>query len=347
MYQLEDTSYFYLLAILPVLLVLFLLVQLWKKKAQRKFATSEALKVLAPAKSNLKSVVKLAVVFLAITLWVMALVNPKIGTKTEQVKREGIDIVFALDVSKSMLAEDVAPNRLEKSKQLVSQIVNNLSGDRVGVIGYAASAFPQVPITTDYAAVRMFLNAMNTDMVSSQGTAIAEAITMATSFFIPEDETNKVIVIISDGEDHQGNIDSAVSEAVTKGIRIVTIGVGTPSGGPIPLKRNGVLKSYMRDGSGERVITRMDDSVLTSLAEGANGVYIPGNVTSQVVEEIKEYVNTLDKTEFEAIQFADFKSYYQWFLAVAILLLFLDIFLLERKTKWIQHLDLFNEKKSE
>lgn len=347
MYQLEETFYFYLLAIIPLLLVAFLWLRWWKKRAQNQFASAEALKILAPTKSKSKPALKLLLVCLGIALWVIALVNPKIGTTTEQVKREGIDIVFALDVSKSMLAEDIAPNRLEKSKQLVSQLLNHLSGDRVGVIGYAGSAFPQVPITTDYAAVRMFLNAMNTDMVSSQGTAIAEAITMATSFFREEDQTNKVIVIISDGEDHQGDIEAAVAEVQAKGIKIITVGVGTSGGGPIPIKRNGVLESYLRDQNGERVITRMDDAILTAMAEQTGGVYIPGQVTAQVVEAIQEYVNTLDKTEFEAVQFADFKSYFQWFLAGSLLLLFLDIFLLERKTKWIERLDLFNEKKSE
>lgn len=347
MYQLEETFYFYLLASIPILLVAFLWLQWWKKRAQNQFASAEALKILAPAKSKSKPVLKLLMVCLAIALWVIALVNPRIGTTTEQVKREGIDIVFALDVSKSMLAEDIAPNRLEKSKQLVSQLLNQLAGDRVGVVGYAGSAFPQVPITTDYAAVRMFLNAMNTDMVSSQGTAIAEAITMATSFFREEDQTNKVIVIISDGEDHQGNIEAAVAAVQEKGIKIITVGVGTPAGAPIPIKRNGVLDYYQRDQNGERVITRMDDTILTAMAEQTGGIYIAGQVTSQVVENIQEYINTLDKTEFESVQYADFKSYFQWFLAGSLLFLFLDIFLLERKTKWIERLDLFNEKKSE
>lgn len=344
MYQLEAAYYFYLLGIIPIVLLAFFLLYFWKRKTQKQFAEQVAMLKLSPAYSNFKSVTKFLVFIVALILLIIAIVNPRIGTQKEEVKREGVDVVFALDVSKSMLAEDIAPNRLEKSKQLVSQLLNALGGDRVGIIGYAGAAFPQLPITTDYNAARMFLNSMNTDIVSSQGTAISEAIELSKSYYDEENQTSRVLIIISDGEDHQGNIETAINEASELGIKVITIGIGSPSGGPIPIKRNGILQEYFRDSNGERVITKMDDEVLKQIAQSTGGLFLYGDSTSEVVKEVKEYLNKLDKEEFETMQFSAFKSQYQWFLAGALLLLFLDIFLLERKTFWLEKLNLFNEK---
>ena len=181
---LEEHIYFWLLAIVPVLLLLLIAALIWKKRKQSQFADKDLLKKLSPNQSVFKTILKIVVLCLAIACLTIALVNPKIGTKLETVKREGVDVVFAIDVSKSMLAEDVAPNRLEKSQQLVTQIINSLASDRVGIIAYAGSAFPQLPITTDYASAKMFLQNMNTDMLSSQGTAINEAIQLAKTYYL-------------------------------------------------------------------------------------------------------------------------------------------------------------------
>jgi len=283
------------------------------------------------------------VLSLAFASLAIALVNPKIGTKLETVKREGVDIVFAIDVSKSMLAEDIAPNRLEKAKQLVTQIINNLASDRVGIIAYAGKAFPQLPITTDYAAAKMFLQNMNTDMLSSQGTAINEAIKLAKTYYDDEEQTNRVLIIISDGEDHSDEAASVAEEANEEGIRIFTIGVGDVKGGPIPEKRNGIVLNYKKNNNGETVITRLNEEILKSIASKANGVYINGKNTNELVDQIGEILNKMDKKEFESKQYADFKDQFQWFLGFALFFLFLDIFLLERKTGWLKRLNLFNE----
>lgn len=346
MYILEETVYFYLLFAIPVIVLVFLLLLFWKKSVQQRFAHKEALKSLSPSRSVSKPLVKLLLLCVTIASLSLALVNPKIGTKVETVKREGVDVVFAIDVSKSMDAEDIAPNRMEKSKQVVSQILGGLGGDRVGIIGYAGSAFPQVPITTDFSSVRMFLQAMNTDMVSSQGTAIAQAISMATTFFDDEEQTSRILFIISDGEDHEGNVTPAIDEAVKNGIKIYTIGMGTPGGGPIPIKRNGILQEYKRDRNNERVVTRLDETMLKEIARRGNGEYMLGNNTTQVVERVRNILNESDKKEFEAKQFADFKDQFQWFVALGIFLLLIDILILERKTSWLTRLNLFNEKEN-
>ncbi len=343
MYQLEEKIWFWVLVAIPVIWLIYTVLHVWKKRMQRKFADAKLLKRLSPNQSVFKTILKLGVVSLAIAAIAVAMVNPKIGSKLETVKREGVDIVFAVDVSKSMLAEDIAPNRLEKSKQLVTQIINNLASDRVGIIAYAGKAFPQLPITTDYSAAKMFLQSMNTDMMSSQGTAINEAIELAKTYYDDEEQTNRVLIIISDGEDHSEVSASVAEEASEEGIRIFTIGVGDAKGGPIPIKRNGVVLNYKKDNKGETVITKLNEKTLMDIAEEANGVYINGKNTNEVVESIRDILNNMDKKEFEAKQFADFQDQFQWFLGFAILLLFIDVFLLERKTAWLKKLNLFNE----
>ncbi len=341
--QLEEKIWFWLLLIIPIIIAFFIVLQLWKRYVQNKFISKQMLKKLSPNKSLFKPILKLFVLCLAFVCLIIALVNPKIGTKLETVKREGVDIVFAIDVSKSMLAEDIAPNRLEKAKQLVTQIINNLASDRIGIIAYAAKAFPQLPITTDYAAAKMFLHSMNTDMLSSQGTAIDQAIQLARTYYDDDEQTNRVLIIISDGEDHSDFASDVAEEASYEGIRIFTIGVGTINGGPIPIKRNGIVLNYKKDSQGETVITRLNEETLKDIAAKANGVYINGSNTKQVVEEIRDILNKMDKKEFEAKQFAEFKDQFQWFLALGLFFFFLDIFLLERKTAWLNRLNLFNE----
>ncbi|MFC4722693.1 VWA domain-containing protein [Geojedonia litorea] len=343
MFQLEEKIWFWVLAVIPFIIIVFLVLQLWKYRVQKRFANKEALKRLSPNQSTLKSVLKIVVLSLAFACLSIALVNPKIGTKLETVRSQGVDIVFAVDVSKSMLAEDVAPNRLEKSKQLVTQIINNLISDRVGIIAYAGKAFPQLPITTDYSSAKMFLQSMNTDMLSSQGTAIDEAIKLGMTYFDDEEQTNRILIIISDGEDHGDLASSLAEDAGDQGIRIFTIGVGDLKGGPIPIKRNGIVLNYKKDNDGETVITRLNEETLKNIANKANGAYINGKNTSNVVDEIKDILSQMDKKEFEAKQFADFKDQFQWFLAFGIFFLFIDIFFLERKTGWLKRLNLFNE----
>ena len=345
MFELESPIYFYLLALLPIIVALFLFNLFLKRKRQAVFADLELFNQLAPEKSSFKPALKLGVLLLALACIIIALVNPKMGTKMETVKRQGIDIVFAVDISKSMLAEDVAPNRLEKTKQIVSQIINQLGNDRVGIVGYAGSAYPVLPMTTDYSIAKMYLQSMNTNMVSSQGTAFSDAIQLAVDFFDVKD-TSKLIVLISDGEDHGDGVEDAVELAKEKGVRIITIGVGTEKGGPIPLRDDkGTIASYKKDQEGQTVITKLYPEVLKKIADNTKSKYIVGATTKDVVEEIKKSLDKIEKSEFESQQIADFESQYQWFLALGFLLLLVDVFLLEKKTAWVQKLNLFNEKK--
>lgn len=342
--ELDESKYLYLLFILPVVAVFFLFNLYWKRKKQREFGDLEIIKRLSPERSVFKPFLKLVVLLLALTALILGLVNPKIGTKVETVKREGIDIVFALDVSKSMLSEDVAPSRLDKSKQIVSQIINQLGNDRIGIVAYAGNAFPVLPITTDYSVAKMFLQNVNTDLVSSVGTSLDEAIKTSSTFF-DDTKTSKLLIMISDGEDHSEGAEAAAEEANKLGIKIITIGVGTEKGGTIPLRRNGVIESFKRDNEGNIVTTKLNAKNLEEIGKATKGGYVNGNNTKEVLEYIKSALDKIQKTEFEATQMADFQSQFQWFLGFGFILLFMDIFFLERKTGWVNKLNLFNENK--
>lgn len=342
MWELDNKKYLFLLIVVAILVILFIADIIWKRKRQGLFATSKAMRVLAPNRSKNKTIIKASIYLVALASIVFALVNPKIGTKVVTVKRQGIDIVFTLDVSKSMLAQDMAPDRMAKMKQLVSQIINNLGPDRIGIVGYAGSAFPMLPITTDHYVAKMYLQSMNTDMVSSQGTAFEDAIYVASNYF-DNPQTSKVMILISDGEDHGEEMDGAISIAKQKGIKIITIGVGTENGGPIPIRTaKGV--EYKRDWDNEIVTTKLNPATLKHIADATGGKYFYGSNTQEIVDLIKNELNKIEKTDFESQQIAEFQAQYQWFLGLAFLLIFIDLFILERKTLWMKKLNLFNEK---
>jgi Ca-activated chloride channel family protein len=344
MYQIEEKIWFWLFLIPVVISIIFIINEIWKQRIQKQFFTNRSLNKLSPLKSKHKPRLKLMISLFSIIFMIISLSNPQIGTKIETYKRFGIDIVFAIDVSKSMLAEDIAPNRLEKSKQIVSQIINSLNSDRVGIVAYAGKAFPQLPITTDYSSAKMFLNNMNTDMISSQGTAIDEAIQLSTNYFDNDQNSSKILFIISDGEDHNNNSNDLSKIAASKGITIYTIGVGKLKGAPIPIKKNGIIQNYKRDNNDEIVITKLNEKVLQNISESANGYYINGEITSKVLEEINTILLNTEKKEFESKQFSGFKNQFQLFIIISLILLLLDIIIFNSKTKWITKLNLFNDK---
>lgn len=344
MYKLEAPIYFYFFAVLLLVLFVFVGDVLWKKKKQRHFAEAGLLSKIAPTTSTFKAILKVVIFSLGLSFLILSLVNPKMGTQLKTVKREGVDIVFALDVSKSMLAEDIAPNRLEKSKQIISKVIENLGSDRIGVIVYAGSAYPLLPITTDHASAKMFLQNANPDMVSSQGTAINEALDLAKTYYNNDDQTNKFLIILSDGEDHEAQTVSLAETLTESGVKVFTVGVGTESGQPIPIRKNGRM-TYKKDRKGEVVITQRHAEVLKEIAEKTQGRYIDGNRTEKPVNAIVDVIANAQKHEFETKQFSDYKDQFQWFVALGMFFLLLDVFLHEKKTKWLQKMDLFHEQK--
>ena len=343
MYQLEETTYLYILILLPIIFLVFLYNKYWQKITIKKYFDDATFNFLSPELSSTKSYIKTSLTLLIISILVFGLVNPKIGTELKTVKREGVDIVFAIDVSKSMLAEDIAPNRIFKAKRLVSEIFNKLGSDRVGIIAYASTAIPVLPITNDFSSAKMFLESLNTDMLSSQGTSIVEAIELSKGYFDDENQTNRVLCILSDGEDHEYDENQFISTLSDSGIIILSVGLGSTKGAPIPIKENNIVKSYKKDDKGEVVITKLNDELLKKIATQSSGKYIKGDNTSLVVDEIINELKEMDKKEFESKQFVSFKDQFQWFLGAGLLLFLVNSIIFDKKTKWIEKLNLFNE----
>ena len=343
MYQFDNPYFLYLTLIIPFLMIINFLYMSWRKKIQDSYSDSELLEIISPNRSNFKLNLKLILECLAILLLSIGLANPKIGTELNSINREGVDIVFAIDVSKSMLAEDVAPNRLLRSKRIISEIINSLNSDRVGIVAYAAQAIPQVPLTTDFASVKNFLQIIDTDMLSSQGTSIDSALNLSANFFDQNSETNRVLILLSDGEDHDDIPESLINLIIENNINLISIGVGQDNGSTIPIKVNGRIDSYKKDSNGEVVITKRNSEILNKIASSSGGEYIDGNITEEALENVKVKLDKIDKSEFETSQFVEYKQQFQIFILLALLFIIVDIFIFQTKTKWIQNLNLFNE----
>jgi Ca-activated chloride channel family protein len=317
----------------------------WRNKIQRSFSNYKLLDQISPNRSNFKLNLKLILELFIILFLCIALANPKIGTELKSINREGVDIVFAIDVSKSMLAEDIAPNRLVRSKRIISEIINSLSSDRVGIVAYAAQAIPQVPLTTDFASVKNFLQIIDTDMLSSQGTSIDSALNLSVNFFDQNSDTNRVLILISDGEDHDDIPDSLIKLISENNINLITIGIGQEAGTTIPIKIDGTIDSYKKDSNGDVVITKRNSDILLKIASASKGEYIDGNNTEDALELVKTKLDKIDKSEFESSQFVEYKQQFQIFILLSLLFIISDIFIFQTKTKWIQNLNLFNENK--
>ena len=345
MYLFDNPSYLYLTLIIPIVIIINWFYMAWRNKIQKYFSNNKLLDQISPNRSNFKLNLKLVLELFVILFLCIALANPKIGTELKSINREGVDIVFAIDVSKSMLAEDVAPNRLSRSKRIISEIINSLSSDRVGIVAYAAQAIPQVPLTTDFASVKNFLQVIDTDMLSSQGTSIDSALNLSVNFFDQNSDTNRVLILISDGEDHDDIPDSIINLISENNINLITIGVGLEAGTTIPIKIDGTVDSYKKDINGDVVITKRNSDFLLKIASSSKGEYIDGNSTEDALELVKTKLDKIDKSEFESSEFVEYKQQFQIFILLSLLFIISDIFIFQTKTKWIQHLNLFNENK--
>ncbi|NWJ50097.1 MAG: VWA domain-containing protein [Bacteroidetes bacterium] len=340
MLRFEHPYYFYLFALVPLLLVLYILMLRWKKKALQRYGDTEVVKLLMPDYSKKRLFYKFLLLLFSFASLVLALANPQIGSRIEKVERKGIDIMIALDVSNSMLSEDIQPNRIERAKQAVSRLIDNLTNDRIGMVVFAGKAYTQMPITTDYAAARLFLDGINPGMVPTQGTAIGEAIDQCMNSF-GESKKSKAIIIVTDGENHQDDAVAKAKEAYDKDIRVYTVGMGSPDGAPIPMIINGRAVGYKKDKDGNTIITKMNPVALGEIANAGNGVYISGNNTNS----LKDVLNNIDKLEKSSIDsrvFSDYEDRFQYFLALALLLLICEIFIFERKARWADRIKLFD-----
>lgn len=344
MFRFENIDYLYLLGIIPALIALFILAGIWRKRAIKRFGDLPLMQRLTPTRSVVRPIAKAVLVTLAAFFLIIAMANPQMGRKLETVKREGVEIMIALDVSNSMMAEDIKPNRLEQAKLAISQLIKRLQNDKLGLIVFAGQAYVQLPLTTDYSAARLFLNSVNTSIVPVQGTAIGAAIELALESFDPDTEGNKALVIISDGENHEENAMENAQKAAESGIQVHTIGIGSPQGVPIPVYNTMGRKDFRRDNEGNVVITKLNESMMRELAAVGDGTYVKANNVTAALRLIFNKINELEKQEFGTAKVADYESWYQIPLAICLFFLVLEFILLPRRNRWLSKINLFNLK---
>jgi Ca-activated chloride channel homolog len=336
----EHPELFHLLVLLPVFLLLFLVSRWLRKRSLRRFGRMESLVGLMPWVSGRRPWVKIFLFLCAWTFLVLAAVNPQQGSRLEEAKREGVDIIIALDVSRSMLAEDVQPNRLERAKRSVSRLMDRLEQDRVGLVIFAGSAVTQVPLTPDRTAARIILQTISTNSIQQQGTSIKSAIERAMAS-LPDDGKSRALIIISDGENHLDDPVSTARQAKQHGITIHTVGVGTPGGAPIPIYRNNRPAGFLTDKQGQTVVTRYDEAMLRQIAEAGGGTFTAGSGADLGLITLLEEIRKMEAETYDQLVFSDYESRFQYFVALVLLLLVLDIFIFERKNKWLDKIRLF------
>ena len=334
MFRFQHKEYLYLLLLLIPVLLLFVVFLRWRMKSIAKFGTASLVYRLIPDFSNGKHIIKFILLSLAFVFLVLGLANPQLGTKQEKVKRQGIDIVIALDVSKSMLAEDVQPNRLARAKNFISNFGDQLRNDRLAIVVFAGKAYLQMPLSVDYSAAKLYLKTISTESVPTQGTSISDAIDMANESFAQGDNKSKALIIISDGEDHEAGVDEALEAAAKNGIKVFTLAVGTDKGSPIPLP-NG---DYKRDAEGNIVLSKVNFDAMREYAAKGNGKsYVLGSGKDEVTDILKE-LGRIGTKEMEDVVFTDYDDKFQYCLIIAAILLIIEFMLSERRSRLFEKL---------
>lgn len=333
MFRFAHPEYLNALYAIPLLVVLFWYLSRNRRRLLEKFADKKLHRVLMPDFSGIKNWFKVGLILFALVLLIFAAANPQVGTRVQEVKQTGIDVFIALDVSRSMLAQDIKPDRLDQAKFQISSLINKLRGDRIGLIIFAGDAYVQFPLTTDYSAANLFLSAADVNSVPQQGTAIASAIDLATKSFDYKTSTQRVIVIITDGEDHEGDIMQAVDTAKEKGIKTYTIGLGSATGVPIPVfNAQGQPVDYKKDENGNIVLTKLDDETLMKIAAAGDGKYFQASTYDDYLDRIYNDLSSLEKSEFGVRKVTDYEDRFYYFLAPAIILLLIEFFMSDRRS---------------
>ncbi|MEI6817591.1 MAG: VWA domain-containing protein [Bacteroidota bacterium] len=345
MIRFAHPMFLYGLIAVPVIVLLFILMRLWKRKALKAFGDNSVIQKLFPDVSTSKSTWKMILFTFSFALVIIGIADPQVGTKLEEVKREGIDIVIAIDVSNSMKCEDIRPSRLERAKQSVSKLIDKLQNDRVALIIFAGKAYVQLPLTTDFSAAKLLLNTIDCDMIPTQGTAIGNAIQLAQKSFVEKDKKYKCLILMTDGENHEDDAIAAAKAASEDGIIIHTVGMGSPDGGPIPVYQSGVRVGFRKDNEGHTVVTKLDESMMRQLADAGKGVFVRANNNEDVLGTITKEISRMEKKKFGEKEYSQYEDRFQIFFAGAFLILLIEFLLSERKSKLWRKLNLFGEEK--
>ena len=342
MFRFGEPTYLYLLLLLPFLAAFYLYSNYKRRKNIRRFGDPTLLAQLMPDVSKYRPDVKFWIIFVAIGLFSVLLARPQFGSKLETGKRKGVEVIIALDISNSMLAQDVQPSRLEKAKRLISRLVDELDNDKVGMIVFAGDAFTQLPITSDYISAKMFLESINPSLISKQGTAIGEAINLAARSFTPQEGVGRAIIVITDGENHEGGAVEAAKAAAEKGIQVSVLGVGMPDGAPIPVEGT---NDYRRDREGNVIVTRLNEAMCQEIAKEGKGIYVRVDNSNSAQRAINQEVNKMAKSDVESKVYTEFNEQFQAIAWVILLLLLAEILILDRKNPLFKNIHLFSNKK--
>ena len=344
MFRFAHNEFLYFLAGIPVLMLVYIITYHFKKNSIKKFGKLSVISQLMPDVSYLRPHLKFIILTSALVILIFAIAGPQFGSKLKEVKRKGIEIIIALDISNSMLAEDIKPNRLERAKQAILRLLDQLENDRIGLIVFAGDAYTQVPITSDYTGARMFLNNINTDIISRQGTAIGKAIRLAGNSFTQNAEANKAIIIISDGENHEGDAIQEAEQADEKGIKVYSIGMGSKGGSPIPYKGAYNQKEFLKDRQGNVVTSKLNTKMLSQIAMAGGGKYYHATSTNVGLNKLFNDLDKLNKVEIEAKIYSEYEEQFPALIWLALGLIILDFIILERKNKWLKNIKIFNVK---
>ena len=340
MFRFSHSEYLYFLLIIPFIIGVFWFVTILQKRAIKRFGNLDTLMQLMPGFSQQRGWLKVILFSAAVALIIMGIAGPQFGSKLTDVKRKGIELIIALDVSNSMMAQDIQPNRLERAKQAISRLVDKLTDDRLGLVVFAGDAYVQLPITNDYISAKMFLSSINPGIVPKQGTAIGSAINLAANSFSPQSQTSKVIVVISDGENHEDDPVEAAKHAADQGIYVYAIGIGSPQGSPIPASQDNQT-SFWKDKDGNVVVSKLDEETLSKVAVAGNGKYIRATNTQLGLLPLFDEINKMQKSELKEKVYSEYNDQFQYFFAFALFLLVIEFIILERKNKWLSKLNLF------
>lgn len=330
---------------IPVFLLLFFVISRWKKKAIASLGDKNVVKLMMPQVSFSRPWLKFIFFLVAYACLIIGMADPQLGSKTEEVKRKGADLMILLDVSNSMLAQDLAPNRLENAKQAIAQLIDKMHDDRIGIIVFAGQAYVQLPITTDYSAAKLFLNTINTSMVPTQGTAIGAAIDLGMRSFDFKNGTGKAMIIITDGENHEDNAVEAATQAKSKGVIINVLGVGSANGAPIPIYRDGQPAGFHTDSLGKPVVSKLNEDMCRDIAAAGSGVYVRANNSNSGLSIVMDQIAKVQRKMYDSKSYKDFEDRFQFFLGIAFVLLVIEFFISNRKNMRLSGLKLFEVKK--
>ena len=339
MFRFAHPEFLYLFLILPALVLFYFYALIWKRRAIKRYGNPSLLKALMPDRSPKRQHLKFGFLLAAIAMLIVVVAGPQFGSKLETVKRQGIEIMVCLDVSNSMLAEDVAPNRLEKAKQMLGKLTDGFTNDKVGLIVFAGDAFTQLPITSDYISAKMFLSSINPSMVSTQGTAIGAAINLAVRSFTPSETSDKAIILITDGENHEDDAAGAAKAAAEKGIHVNIVGMGDPKGAPIPIPGS---NNYMKDKEGNVVITKLSEQMCQEIAASGDGMYVRADNSNAALKALQKEIDKMNKSELDNKVYSEYDEQFQVFAWIALVLLIVEYLILDRKNRIFRKIKLFS-----